>query len=185
MKMITLSLCVMLSGCATMRESYPARTATEQLLISEAAEEAAIKLKIIIPQNRKCFLDTTNFDGVDAKYAVSAIRENFLEQGIALMDKRDDADTVIEIRAGALSIDSSGRQITLPGIPIDKIIPGIGDATPLSYNQWTQKVDKGVAKVSAFAYDKKSGRLLSRAETVMGHSVRRRTNGETVVVRKP
>lgn len=185
MKQIVLALSMMLAGCATMRESYPTRTATEQLLISDAAEDAAAQLKLKIPTTRKCFLDTTNFEGVDAKYAVSAIRQKLMEQGIAIMETRDEADTVIEMRAGALSIDSKGRQITLPGLPIDKIIPGLGSATPLSYNQWTQKIDEGIAKISAFAYDRKTGHLLTVAETVVGHSKRRRTNGETVVVKRP
>lgn len=183
MKKLMLALCITLAGCATARESYPSRTATEELLISDAAEAAAAKLKLKIPATRKCFLDTTNFEGTDAKYAVSAIRQKLLEQGIALMETRDLADTIIEIRAGALSIDSKGRAINLPGIPVGKIIPGI--ETPLSYNQWTQKIDEGVAKISAFAYDKKSGKLLTVAETVVGRSRRDRINGETVVVRRP
>lgn len=165
-----------------MRESYPARTATEELLISDAAEDAATQLKIKIPADRKCYLDTTNFEGTDAKYAVSAIRQKLMEQGIALMESREQADTIIEIRAGALSIDSRGRQINLPAIPVDKIIPGI--QTPLSYNQWTQKIDEGVAKISAFAYDKATGKLLTVAETVVGHSRRRTTKGVTVVIKK-
>lgn len=181
-KRLLLALCITLSGCVTARESYPSRTATEELLISDAAEAAAAKLKLNLSSTRKCFLDTTNFEGTDAKYAVSAIRQKLLEQGIALMETRDLADTIIEIRAGTLSIDSKGRQITLPAIPVDKLIPGI--TTPLSYNQWTQKIDEGVAKISAFAYDKKSGKLLTVAETVVGKSRRDRINGETVIVKK-
>jgi hypothetical protein len=182
MKLFALALSIVLTGCATVRETYPSRTATEQLLISNAAEEAAIQIKIKIPVGRTCFLDTTNFEGVDAKYAVSAIRQKLLEQGIALMETRDLADTIIEIRAGALSIDSKGREITLPGLPVERILP---IPTPLSFNKWSHKTDEGVAKISAFAYDKKSGKLISVAETVVGRSVKKSVNGETVVVRRP
>lgn len=182
MKRIALALSLMLSGCATMRDTYPARSATEQLMISEAAEDAAGKLTIHIPNNRKCFLDTTNFEGVDAKYAVSAIRQKLMEQGIALMETRNDADTIIEIRAGALSIDSKGKSLVIPAVPLGQIIGNI--PIPLSYNQWSKKLDEGVAKISAFAYDKKSGRLISIAETVVGHSERKHINGQQVVVAK-
>lgn len=181
MKQIALALSIFLAGCATVRESYPSRTATEQLLISNAAEDAAVQLKIKVSKNRKCFLDTTNFDGVDAKYAVSAIRQKLLEQGIALMETREAADTIIEIRAGALSIDSKGRELTIPGLPFDRVLPV---TSPITINKWTQKTDEGVAKISAFAYDKKSGKLLSVAETVIGHSFRKVINGKTVVVNR-
>ena len=181
MKRILLALTALLSGCATVRETYPSRTATEQLLISDAAEDAARQLKLKIPAKRNCYLDTTNFEGVDAKYAVSAIRQKLMEQGLALMETRELADTIIEIRAGALSIDSKGRQIALPGLPIDRILPV---SNPLTFNQWTSRTDNGIAKISAFAYDKKTGRLISVAETVIGHSERHRINGDTVPVRK-
>ena len=181
MKKIALALTVLLSGCATVRESYPSRTATEQLLISDAAEDAAGQPKLKIPGKQNCFLDTTNFEGVDAKYAVSAIRQKLMEQGIALMETRDLADVIIEIRAGALSIDSKGRQIALPGLPIDRILPV---SNPLTFNQWTSRTDLGIAKISAFAYYKKTGKLISVAETVIGKSERRRINGDTIPVRK-
>lgn len=89
---------------------------------------------------------------------------------------------IIEIRAGALSIDSKGRQITLPGLPIDKVLPV---STPLTFNQWTQKTDTGIAKISAFAYDKKSGKLISVADTVLGKSQRRKINSDVVIVKRP
>lgn len=178
MKQVVIALYMMLAGCAATRESYPSRTATEQLLISEAADDAANRLKIALPADRKCFLDTTNFEGVDARYAVSAIRQKLMEQGIALMETRADADTIIEIRAGALSIDSEGRIILLPGIPAGQLL---GIPTPLSYNQWTRKVDHGIAKISAFAYDKASGHLIVVAETVVGKSQRGRLGGQQVV----
>jgi len=179
---LVIALAFNLSACATVRESYPTRTATEELLISQAADDAAAQLRIKVSNNRKCFLDTTNFEGTDAKYAVSAIRQKLLEQGLALMDKRDDADTIIEVRAGALSIDSKSRQITLPGLSLDRLIPGI--QMPLAYNQWSQKTDQGIAKISAFAYDKASGQLITVAETVIGQSIRKKINGETVVLKK-
>lgn len=181
MKLFVLSLAIVLGGCATARESYPSRTATEQLLISQAADDAAYQLKLDIPKTRKCFLDTTNFDGVDAKYAVSAIRQNLLEQGIALMETRDLADTIIEIRAGALSIDSKGREILIPGIPFERLLP----VAPVnSVNKWAQKTDEGIAKVSAFAYDKASGKLLTVAHTVTGKSISKSVRGKTIVIKQ-
>lgn len=183
MRPAILVLALLISGCATTRESYPGRTATEQMLISEAADDAAGQLVVRIPQNRRCFLDTTNFEGVDARYAVSAIRQKLMEQGLAIVEDRQSSDTIIEVRAGALSIDSHGRAILLPALPLGALVPQV--LTPLSFNQWSRKVDEGIAKISAFAYDRLSGRLISVSETVVGHSRRSRVNGQQVVVARP
>jgi hypothetical protein len=182
-KKLVLAACLFLTGCATAsRDTYPIRSATEEMLISEAAEDAARQIIITIPKGRRCYLDTTNFEGLDGRYAVSAVRQKLLEQGIALMETRLEADTIIEIRTGVLSIDSIGKSIMIPAIPIGQIIPQI--TTPLSYNQWSRRRDEGIAKISAFAYDKKTGTLLSVAESVIGRSHRRRINGQQVVVSK-
>lgn len=183
MKHLLVALSIALTGCTTVRESYPSRTATEQLIISEAADNAAKDFKLNIAKERTCYLDATNFEGVDAKYAVSAIRQKLMEQGIALLDKRDDADTIIEIRAGALSMDSRSKTLNLPGINVGSVIPII--PSPLNFNQLSRKVDEGMAKISGFAYDKKTGHLLSVAETVVGRSKRGRLNGQNIIVVRP
>jgi len=164
--LLLLALALTLPGCATVRESYPSRTATEELLISGAVEDAAKQLHLSIPANRKCFLDSTNFEGTDAKYAISAIREKLMEQGIALMESKDLADCIIEIRTGALSIDSSGRTLIIPIIPLGSLVPGV--TSHLTYNQLTHKTDQGIAKFTAFAYDKATGHLIGQAITVVG-----------------
>src|SRR3546814_4615338 len=101
-------------ACATERESSPPRTATEQLMISAAADRAANKLALDIPKGARIFIDATNFEGIDGKYAVGAIREHFLERGARLAAGRSDADIVVEVRSGALSMD---EKKTLVGIP--------------------------------------------------------------------
>src|SRR5215468_8390535 len=59
-----------LAGCSTARESEPARTATEELLISTAVDRALDGLQLKIPEGTKLWVDAANFDGYDQKYAV-------------------------------------------------------------------------------------------------------------------
>lgn len=177
-----ISALAMLAGCTTYRESYPVRTATEQLLISEAAESAAQQLKIRIPVGKKCFLDVTNFEGVDARYAISAIKQSLLQQGIAIVDERAESDVVIEIRSGALSIDSKTLKIIIPGLPLDRLT-GF-NPLPANYDTIQSKTDTGIAKFSAFAYDRHTGLLLAIADTVIGRSVKGRKMLDQVFVTK-
>ena len=53
-----LGVSLFLAGCTTQRATSPQRTATEELLISTAADRAAEKLADGIPTNIKVYLDT-------------------------------------------------------------------------------------------------------------------------------
>lgn len=186
MKRCLFALSMVLTGCTTVRETYPNRTATEQMLLSEASEDAVRQMSMAIPLDRICFLDTTNFDGVDAKYAVSAIRQRLMESGLALVDNRDKANTIIEIRAGALSINSQGKTVTIPGVNLGSMAHGF--IPTLGSSQLSHKLDEGIAKFSAFAYDKESGKLLVVAKPVVGRSQRGRRSTNLItptIVIKP
>ena len=61
------ALCAVLAflvvvGCGFVRESYPARTATEQLLISTAADRAIGELSVADCKGKKVFIDAANLD---------------------------------------------------------------------------------------------------------------------------
>jgi len=52
-------LCVaLLAGCTTSRATAPLRTASEQLLLSAAADRAAAQLSLGIPKGTRIFVDT-------------------------------------------------------------------------------------------------------------------------------
>src|SRR5882672_10809617 len=99
-----LVLAAAVAGCSSIKDSAPSRTATEQLLISNAADHAADTLARTLRVKGLAFVDTANFDAIDGKYAVSAIRAALLRHGVRLTDDRKAADSIVEIRAGALSI---------------------------------------------------------------------------------
>jgi len=68
-------------GCTAERASAPARTATEQLLLSTAADRAAAQPSLAIPPDTKVFVDRSYFQGYDDGYAVDAVRNQFLRPG--------------------------------------------------------------------------------------------------------
>ncbi|MGD7034913.1 DUF6655 family protein [Methylotuvimicrobium buryatense] len=160
-----------LTGCSTVRESLPARTATEQLLLSTAADHAAQKLAIDLPKHHKIFLDTQYFDTVstDAKYAIGAIKNQLLTLGYPVVRDRKEADSIIEIRLGALSINQhKSRWLGLPDlnvpIPLTGTIP-IPEIVLLGNNKL-----EGIAKIGLSVYDAKEGTLESVIEPSYGFS---------------
>ena len=164
----TALLVALLSGCSTGRETDPPRTATEQLLISTAADRAAAGIVLQLGPERKAFLDATNFEGLDGKYAIAAIRSSLLKKGTRIVADKKDADTVIEIRSGALSID---KHETLVGIPsVDIPIPLAGDFGTPEVALYKSEEQEGVAKFAATANAAKDGRFLGESTPPLGRS---------------
>lgn len=162
---------MVVAGCSTTRESNPKRTATEQLLISTAADHAADQLELGLPKGTKVFLDTQYFEGADQKYAISTIRDRLLKQGARLVADKASAEAVVEIRAGALSVD---EDTTLIGIPSFNVpIPLAG--TPLKFPEialYKKYRRLGVAKFAMTGYDAKQGGFESSSGPEYGYSHR-------------
>lgn len=171
-------LTLVLGACSTQKESAPARTATEQLLISTAADRATDGLDLTLAPGTKVFVNSENLEGTDSKYAVAAIRDHLLRQGAALVAERGQAEAVVEVRAGALSIDESE---TLFGIPsYDVPIPLASGLLKLpEVALYKRKVRKGVAKIAATSYGTGDGRLIDAADPEIGYSY---TNESRVLI---
>ena len=87
----------LLAGCTTARSTAPQRTASEQLLISAAADRAAQQLSLGIPKGTRIFVDTRYFQGYDDGYAIAAIRTQMLKSGLMLVDDRPQAEAVVMV----------------------------------------------------------------------------------------
>lgn len=158
---------VALSACATALETSPARTATEQLLVSHAAERAASQFSLALPKGAKVFLDTTYFRGEGSDYAASTIREALISRGSTLVPTRDASDVVVEIRLGALSIDNMQRIVGIPRLtlPISETFTVV---TIPELSIYSRRDRTGVAEFSAFAYDTRTGAPLALGARVAG-----------------
>lgn len=164
----------LITGCTTMRQTDPQRTATEQLLISTAADRAAEQLNFAIPKSDKVFVDASNFEGYDSKYAISAIRDHILRQGYQLMADKNAADAVIEIRSGALSTDDKKILVGIPSFDLPVPLAGSTFTFP-EIALYKREEIKGVAKFAATAYGAKDGRLLDSISPQFGGSQQRKT----------
>lgn len=161
---------LVLGGCASERDTEPAHTANEQLLISTAADHAADQLKLQIPPGTKVFVDTTDFEGFDSKYAIGTLRDRLAKEGAKLVADRGAAETVVELRSGALSVNQSGLLVGLPAVPIP--IPLAGTVTTPEIALFKRSNEQGVAEFAATALDAKEGALRDSAGPAYGFSHR-------------
>ena len=161
-------IAVGLAACSTVRATNPPRTATEELLISTAADRAADRLAPAIALGTKVFVDATLFDGTDVKYATAAVRDRLLKLGAYLVPDRKHADMVVELRAGALGIDEHSFLVGIPsfGVPV----PLAGTLQIPEFALYKRAVRKGIAKFAVTGYDAKSGALRDSAAAQYGLS---------------
>ena len=152
-------LALAVSACASTTETNPGRTATEQLLVARAADDAVESLELPVPVGTRIFIDDTYFRAESAPYAVSAIRGAVAEAGYPLARTRDEADAIFEIRAGTLSIDQMRRVFGIPAVrlPINDSF-NVASVPELSFYSRRDRV--GVAEFSGFVYDAKTGQPL-------------------------
>src|SRR5439155_10449112 len=109
------SLLTLMLGCATTRMTDTARTATEQLLISNAVDQAVSQIDFRPLAGKTVFCDPQYLDGaVDRGYVISSLRQQLLAIGATLQDDRAKAEYVVEVRSGAIGTD---RHSLLVGVP--------------------------------------------------------------------
>jgi hypothetical protein len=163
-------LLAMLVGCGTTRMSDSKRTATEQLLVSQAIDRAVMRIDVRPLAGRKVFLETAFMDDVeDGKYLESAMRHQLMATGCRLAKDRDAADVVVEARAGAVGTD---RSSVLLGIPATSVtLKGNETSTP-ELVLAKRSEQRGVAKLSVYAYERESGQPVwqSGEEHVASHA---------------
>jgi hypothetical protein len=158
-----------LGACTTVRETSPQRSATEQLLISTAVDRAVERMNIAMPAGTKVFLDAGQLEGSDGRYAAGAMKDRLLRGGANLVADRGRADAVVEIRAGALSIDDKKFLIGTGGFDIP--VPFAGQAANIpEIALYKEKERLGVAKLAAISYRTSDGGLINSTGPQFGYS---------------
>lgn len=161
------ALAALLAGCASTVETAPARSATEQLLVARAADRAVEGLVLPISAGSKVFVDDTYFRAESAAYAVSAVRGALSSGGYALSPDKARADAVLELRAGALSLEQMRRVFGLP----EMRIPINGSLNVVSLPElsvYSRRDRVGVAEFSGFLYDPENGAPLGAVAPMTG-----------------
>lgn len=156
-----------LAACASASETFPGRTATEQLLVARAADRAVNGMTLPIPRGSRVFVDDAYFRAESAPYAVSAIRNALSDAGYSLASGKAESDAVFEIRAGALSLEQMRRVFGLPEmrVPINDSF-NVVSIPELSVYSRRDRI--GVAEFSGFLYEPRTGAPLGAVTPMTG-----------------
>lgn len=159
----TIFPCVFLGvivGCGTTRWSDTTRTATEQRLIANAIDEAVAAIDARELSGRKVFFDESHVDdSVQKKYLISSLRHRLLRQKCLLQEKLEDAEIVVEARAGVVGTDRHDMMVGIPQTTLPAVMPGVPSQIPemAVYKKTNQK---GFVKIGLFAYRRADGSLV-------------------------
>lgn len=168
LKYLLLLLVASLGGCGTLTVSDPARTATEQLLISTACERAVAQFETDgVLEGKKVFLDFSRFTSYDKEFATSEIRNFFASKGAALVASQPDSELSVEVRAGALSINRRDWLFGMPSI----MLPGALSLPALPLIRTIEQ--KGVGKLAFYVYETSTGRYVLGGGPYVGKARRK------------
>lgn len=170
-RILVLASAAALSACTIVRETEPARSAYEQMVLSTAAERAADKMPLDFTHGAKVFVDPADFEGYDSKYALGTFKDRLLRRGALLVGDKKDADYVIAPRAGALSENDHKFLIGIPSTTIP--VPLVGPLTTPELALYKRDLEQGVVKLAATAYDAKTGALKQSLDPEYGYSHRK------------
>jgi len=151
-------------GCTSTKQSNTARTATEQLLISNAVDQSLNKVDFTPLAGSTVFVEEKYIDCVDKGYIVGSIRHKLLQAGAMLAVKPEEADAILEVRSGGVGTDVSSSYLGVPGFTAPGMI-GIPDIKIVTHD-----TQKGIAKIGIVVYSTRSKRELGEGGVSMARA---------------
>jgi len=141
---------ILLTGCSSATMTNPSRSATEQLLLSTAADRAINSISLDMFAQKRVFVDGAYYESYDSKYVIGAIRDALSRSGALLVNAGSNSDVIVEARSGGLSIDASDTLVGIAqsGLPIP--LAGVLNIPELSIYKSNRQ--HSIAKLALLAY---------------------------------
>ncbi|MCA8989533.1 MAG: hypothetical protein KDA78_17935 [Planctomycetaceae bacterium] len=157
-------LALLLTGCTSTSTTNTPRSAKEQMLVSNAVDQALNKVDFTPFSNRSVYLEEKYVDCVDKTYVISSIRHRLLNANATLVAKPEEADLIVEPRSGAVGTHSQDAFLGIPEI----VLPGM--LTLPETRLVERKNQMGIAKIGLVAYDAKTKKGLGSGGVSLAQS---------------
>lgn len=163
-------------GCTSVRTTDPPRTATEQFLLSVAAGDAVQQLSGEALRGRTLFVDDTYLPAKEHPYLIGDVRAQLLLAGGQLVNDREKAQIIVEVRSGGVGIDRYEFLLGIPSIPLGTIASAAG-APPVQVTSPELALIKntrqwGTASIALVAYWADTGEIVTASGPFVGRSHR-------------
>jgi hypothetical protein len=167
---LAMALAAAVAGCGTVKTTNTARTGTEQLLLTDAWDQALSRIDFRPLTGVPCHLEIQHITAVDLGWVVSSLKQAMLQQGVLLRAKPEQAQWIVEARVGAYGTDQYDLLIGVPQTTVPMVIPGMPAGTIPEMSLAKRTDQHGVVKMALFAYDRASGQLVWTSGTSQSKS---------------
>ncbi len=157
-------------GCGTTKMTSTARTGTEQILLTNAWDDALRKVDFRPLTGVPVFLDTQYIEAVDKGWITSTIRQAMLAQGVLMRTKPEQAQWVVEARVGAYGTDSNNWLFGVPQVTVPPTFTGMPTGTIPEIPIVKRTEQQAISKLALFAYDRASGQITWTSGTMLATS---------------
>jgi len=172
-----LAICLVANGCGTTRWTDTPRTATEQLLLSDAIDRAIDSFDFTALDGKRVFFDPRYLQSiVDERYVIATMRQHLLASGCTLCERVEEADYVVEARAGAVGTDRNETFFGMPSVSLPaalSVVPGGAALPEMTVAKNTKQ--RAVAKLAVVAYHRETGRPVWQSGCAPVHSYAKNT----------
>ncbi len=146
--------------------SHTSRTGIEQMLVSNAVDQALDRTDFRAFEGRNVFVDDKYLECVDKGYVLGSIRHRAMRAGVNLVAKAEEADVIIEPRSGAVGTDSKDTFIGMPSLSVPGPLPvSIPEIRLISRTS-----QSATAKIGLVAYDAKTKEVLGEGGVALAKS---------------
>jgi hypothetical protein len=171
---IFFTVCIILCfGCANVRITDPARTATEQFLLSEATVKAVELLSFEAIHGRKIYLDNANFAPIEKEFVLGEFRSKLLLSGVRISPRPEDAEIIVEVRSGGVGIDRYESIFGIPAFVAPSAVTSTAVTLLTPEIAITKKIRQvGFASVAYVAYWADTGEVVASSGPTTGKTYR-------------
>ncbi len=163
--LLAMACLLALSGCGSTKTTGSVRSASEQLLLTNAWDDAVRKIDFRPLAGVPVFLDVTNLTAVDQGWAVSSLRRALLSQGVLIKPKIEQAQWVVEASVGTYGTNDHNFLVGIPQTTIPQTITGMPSGSIPEIPLIKSTDQQAVVKMAVFAYDRTSGQLVWKPDT--------------------
>lgn len=157
-------LAIVLTGCTSTSTSNTARTAKEQMLLSNAVDQSLDKVDFMPLSGQNVFIEEKYLECVDKTYVLGSVRHRVLKAGGIIAPTADAADVIMELRSGGVGTDTSDAYLGIPEITL----PGMLTLPEVRLTQ--RKSQYGYSKLGMVLYDAKSKSVLGNGGVSMAQA---------------
>ena len=123
-------------------------------------------------RSKKCYLNTKAIaQTTDRDYLAMTIRQHMATAGAILADTEEEADYIVEVRAGAVGTDRDDLLVGIPATTLPALPNASYSATTIPEIPFVKRTkQRGVAKIALFAYNKTTGQPVWLSGNSQGES---------------